>query len=111
MELRARTVGGFPAGDEVSEIGVVYDLMVRPWWHGDAACRKAPANVTWFPAAEGIAPMTRSICGGCPVSEPCLTWALGQGPTLAGIWGGTSSRQRKRMLRATRLGVAGETVP
>jgi len=31
------------------------------------------------------------------VRDECLTWALDQGPTLHGIWGGTSERKRQRL--------------
>ena len=27
----------------------------------------------------------------------CLAWALDQGPTLVGIWGGTTQRERKAL--------------
>ena len=42
--------------------------------------------------------MAKLICRGCPVSATCLNWALagGQG---AGIWGGLTEDERRRLPR------------
>ena len=39
-----------------------------------------------------------TICRGCPVSAECLEWAL-ETRVRYGIWGGTTERERRRMLR------------
>jgi WhiB family redox-sensing transcriptional regulator len=41
----------------------------------------------------------RAVCDGCPVHSDCRAFALSQPDTLAGIWAGTSQRQRKRIRR------------
>ena len=37
----------------------------------------------------------RVICRKCSVAEDCLAWAMQQGPTLEGTWGGTSWSDRR----------------
>ena len=41
----------------------------------------------------------KAVCTGCPVLEQCRTYALAR-PTLSGIWGGTSDRERQALRRA-----------
>jgi WhiB family redox-sensing transcriptional regulator len=72
-------------------------------WSGRAACKKeCDAGRAdpgwWFPnRGESNAPeaeAAKQICRSCPVQFDCLRWA-----TLhreAGIWGGTSERERTR---------------
>lgn len=83
--------------------GPSLDAHRWPAWHRDAACREHP-EVTWFPElGESTAP-AKAVCHTCLVQEECLAWALAQEPTLAGVWGGTSAIERRRMLRARRSG-------
>ncbi len=71
----------------------------RPAWHADALCREHP-EVSWF--AERGEPMgpAKDICARCLVLAECTAWALDQDQSLAGIWGGTTAPQRKRMREA-----------
>lgn len=41
----------------------------------------------------------KSVCALCPVRSECLLYAM-ERPSLVGVWGGTSSRDRGRMRRA-----------
>ena len=41
----------------------------------------------------------KAICGRCPVIEPCAAYAMAD-PTLEGVWGGMTDRERKRMRAA-----------
>lgn len=66
----------------------------RPWWHRHGACRRAPLDATWFPDRGENAVAAKAICAGCPVLEPCREWALSQGATLDGVWGGLSRAER-----------------
>lgn len=69
-------------------------LANRPAWHDQAACRGHVQPDLWFPRlGEDVRP-AKAICAECPAAGPCLEWALGQGPELQGIWGGTSAAAR-----------------
>lgn len=38
----------------------------------------------------------RAICDDCPVRQACLDFAMAD-PSLKGVWGGTTDRDRKRL--------------
>lgn len=79
-----------------------------PEWHRDAACAEYPEHGDWwFPERGASTDAARAICQRCLVQSECLGFALDEPLTLAGIWGGTSERERKR-LRAG--GITGELV-
>ncbi len=71
-------------------------------WHLRGACRGLEASI-FYPdpdAAEDVA-RALAVCAGCEVREACLAHALGRRePT--GIWGGTTERERRRVLRRRR---------
>jgi WhiB family redox-sensing transcriptional regulator len=46
--------------------------------------------------------VAQRICAECPVSEPCLEYAL-EHHIDHGVWGGASERERRRILRRRRL--------
>ena len=82
-------------GDECSEIGDLLELIRRrPAWHADAACREAPAEVSWFIERGEDPRPAKAVCQRCLVADECRTWALDQGPELQGIWAGLTSRDR-----------------
>ena len=74
----------------------------RSDWRCQAACRDADAELFFpdddFRSARVQVKMAKLICRGCPVSATCLNWALagGQG---AGIWGGLTEDERRRLPR------------
>jgi WhiB family redox-sensing transcriptional regulator len=49
--------------------------------------------------------VARKICQDCAVRGPCLEYAL-VNRIDHGVWGGTSERERRRILRQRRVGVA-----
>ncbi len=71
-------------------------------WHRRAACRGLDAAV-FYPATddEADAAPAKAICAGCPVREPCLEHALAA-REREGIWGGTTERERRRIVRQRR---------
>lgn len=88
------------------------DETDKGWWH-EAACRgRSPAE--YFPARKGskaaVAELQRR-CRTCPVQAQCLGGALAVNE-VAGVWGGTSGRGRKKLRAVLRqagvLGVTGE---
>jgi WhiB family redox-sensing transcriptional regulator len=79
----------------------------RHWhWLNEAACRDADPEL-FFPdgdirSVQAQVSTAKLICGGCPVSATCLSWALTSGQQ-AGIWGGLTEGERKRLQRRGRL--------
>ena len=72
-------------------------------WRDYAACRDVDPDL-FFPLGTSDACLlqieeAKRICRTCPVSAPCLQWALESGD--AGVWGGTTEDERRseRQLR------------
>lgn len=73
-------------------------------WEHEAACREYDTEL-WFPTSyispEGLAQsgLAITICSNCPVLRECLTTAIAREGNIsedrrAGIWGGTTPRER-----------------
>ena len=70
-------------------------------WMARGRCRDYDPAV-FFPN-DGIGvQIARRICDECAVKAQCLDYALGN-HVDHGVWGGTSERERRRILRAKRL--------
>jgi len=67
-------------------------------------CRLHPP-ATFFPSDGVGVDRARMICGTCPVTEPCLEYALDH-RIEHGVWGGHSERSRRRILKSRRIPVA-----
>lgn len=68
----------------------------RPW-AARAECRgEDPA--LFFPGPDDDTLAALSICARCPVRQECLEYAI-EARERFGIWGGTTERQRRRMVR------------
>jgi WhiB family transcriptional regulator, redox-sensing transcriptional regulator len=72
-------------------------------WRLQAACRDTDPDLffpvgTTGPALDQIA-TARAVCGGCPVQEPCLEFALMTNQD-SGIWGGLSEDERRKLRKA-----------
>jgi WhiB family redox-sensing transcriptional regulator len=72
------------------------DGLNETWWVEEAACRGSKAN--FFPVPGDPPTEAFKICSECPVRVPCLVYAIKR-PSLKGIWGGASERQRVRIRR------------
>jgi WhiB family redox-sensing transcriptional regulator len=70
-------------------------------WMAAGNCRNYPPAV-FFPSDGVGVDRARRICATCPVSATCLEYAL-ENRIDHGVWGGTSERQRRRILKARRL--------
>ena len=71
-------------------------------WRHRAACRDVDPEL-FFPIGNtGPALMqieeAKQVCHACPVSDPCLKWALDSGQD-AGVWGGLSEDERRALKR------------
>lgn len=90
-----------PNRNQPGGAALLFELLAggRPAWQADAACREHP-EVTWFSTHSSHQREAKEICGSCLVLEECRSWALSQGPTLVGVWGGLSTRERRRQRAA-----------
>ena len=72
-------------------------------WMDNGICREhLPA--TFFPSDGVGVEVAKRICATCPVVDTCLEYALAN-HIDHGVWGGTSERQRRRILKARGLRV------
>jgi WhiB family redox-sensing transcriptional regulator len=72
-------------------------------WRDVAACRDTSPDLffpvgTTGPALEQIE-QAKAVCRQCPVSAPCLEFALVTNQD-SGVWGGTSEEERRKLRRA-----------
>ena len=66
-------------------------------WSALAACRGFDPAI-FFPGQDGNADPALRVCESCSVREECLEYAI-QTRQRYGVWGGTTERQRRRILR------------
>lgn len=76
--------------------GIMPDESEQPW-ATRAACRGFDSAI-FFPGQDGNAEPALRVCESCPVEEDCLQYAL-ETRQRYGVWGGTTERQRRRILR------------
>ena len=77
------------------------ELVTRPAWHRQAACRGRGTGA-FFPSPGDSLTAARAVCASCPVRSECLADAVAD-PGLQGFWGGTSERDRRHIRRELRL--------
>jgi WhiB family redox-sensing transcriptional regulator len=66
-------------------------------WMDKALCREVDYEM-FFPNGGGSSKNARKVCGKCTVKVQCLNYAL-TFPSMIGIWGGTTEKQRRIMKR------------
>ena len=69
------------------------------WWDL-GACRGLEAAI-FYPDDEQEAQSAKAVCDGCTVQSTCLDHAL-TFREKAGVWGGATERDRRRILRQRR---------
>jgi WhiB family redox-sensing transcriptional regulator len=69
-------------------------------WRQRGACRGLEPDV-FYPPTDDEADAAKAVCAECPVREPCLEFALST-REAEGVWGGTTARERRRILRQRR---------
>ena len=89
------------AGDHRPVASIPVPHAERSGWMLRGACRTEDPEL-FFPisaAGPGLAQVSsaKAVCGRCPVRANCLSYALITRPD--GIWGGTTPRERERILR------------
>ncbi|HEX3540699.1 MAG TPA: WhiB family transcriptional regulator [Acidimicrobiales bacterium] len=81
--------------------------MAEGWeddrWRDHAACRSTSAEL-FFPAGRNSDTMAaikaaKSVCRSCEARPACLAYALETNQD-AGVWGGTSEDERRKLRRA-----------
>lgn len=68
-------------------------------WRLRAACAGTDTDA-FFPERGADISAAIAVCRGCRVLAPCLAYALDN--DVVGVWGGTSARERVRILRRQR---------
>jgi WhiB family redox-sensing transcriptional regulator len=84
---------GQNAGDTVVSVKEIV-------WRELGACRGLEAAM-FYPDDDDLALEAKAVCAGCDVRIACLEHAL-QAREKAGIWGGATERERRRMIRQRR---------
>jgi WhiB family redox-sensing transcriptional regulator len=76
--------------------------MSATTWRKRAACRGLNVEI-FYPDPDDDADATegKAICSECPVRQACLEHALAD-REREGIWGGTTERERRRIVRQRR---------
>ena len=71
-------------------------------WRKHAACRGLDVEV-FYPVSDEEADTAEAklVCAQCPVRQACLEHALAA-REREGIWGGTTERERRRLVRQRR---------
>lgn len=67
-------------------------------WAVDAMCKDMDTNIFYDPEQ---APVLRAVCGGCPVRNECLDYAVRN--LEYGFWGGTTATERASLRRARKI--------
>jgi WhiB family redox-sensing transcriptional regulator len=80
------------------------DEVAVSGWMTEGLCRDLAPGV-FFPSDGVGVDRARRICNDCPVKAPCLEYAL-ENRIDHGVWGATSERERRRILRSRRIGLA-----
>ncbi|MFJ7947976.1 WhiB family transcriptional regulator [Streptomyces sp. NPDC096354] len=74
-------------------------------WRMQAACRGEDPDLFFPIGSTGPALVqteeAKAVCGGCPVRERCLEWAMEHGQD-SGVWGGLGEAERRALKRRTR---------
>lgn len=75
----------------------VLSIADQPEWMERAGCQGSDGEA-FFPEKGGSTYYAKLICSRCEVKPECRAFAL-ETRQPAGIWGGLSERQRRKLLR------------
>lgn len=67
-------------------------------WMAKGNCAEKPPSL-FFPSDGVGVEVAKRVCVDCPVRSQCLEYAL-DNRIDHGVWGGTSERERRRLLKA-----------
>jgi WhiB family transcriptional regulator, redox-sensing transcriptional regulator len=75
----------------------------RTNWRDHAACSSVDPDLFFPVSASGASLIdiqaAKRVCQRCPVTTPCLRWALDH-EQVSGVWGGTTEEERRALRRA-----------
>jgi hypothetical protein len=100
-----------PHPERTHPLAELLEPLPHETWMDDAACATAAMADAWFPGSGRTSPNSDTayalhLCQHvCPVRIECLNYALSeleQGTELLGIWGGTTARERRSLLKSKR---------
>ncbi len=74
------------------------EIMCRPQWHRWAACRGQGPDQFISGSVGASYAQAKEQCASCEVRAECLDAALAD-ESLAGVWGGTTTKERVRLRR------------
>ena len=78
------------------------EVPMRDRWRHDASCRSVDPDLFFPVGTTGMAveqiESAKAVCDECPVSGPCLEFALSTNQD-SGVWGGTSEEERRTLRR------------
>src|SRR5437762_1204407 len=95
------------AAQEGRDLDPLAELLHRPAWMADAACRERPEIEFRSDDDDGMAARAKAVCGRCLVREDCLAWALAHDePT--GVWGSLTRQERTGRDPSTAEGISAE---
>lgn len=85
----------FGSGSPECPAGPTSDLS----WYRHAACAGADPDLFFADSRREprLVAQAKTFCGGCLAATHCLAYALEHG--MDGVWGGTTTRERRRMRR------------
>lgn len=93
------------SGSEISEqIGLSgrqtsrMDQVLDTEWMAQGNCADKPPSL-FFPSDGVGVEVAKRVCADCPMKATCLEYALSN-RIDHGVWGGTSERERRRILKA-----------
>ena len=75
-------------------------MQMETEWMSRGNCREEPPAL-FVPSDGSGVEVAKQLCASCPVKAPCLEYAL-RNRIDHGVWGGTSERERRRILAQRR---------
>jgi WhiB family redox-sensing transcriptional regulator len=73
-------------------------------WMDAGLCAQSDPEA-WFPEMGAPNKFAKRICGRCPVRDECAAYAIAD-PSLVGVWGGLSERERQAVRASRQTAVA-----
>ncbi|MEI2699479.1 MAG: WhiB family transcriptional regulator [Microthrixaceae bacterium] len=74
------------------------DQVLDTEWMAQGNCADKPPSL-FFPSDGVGVEVAKRVCADCPMKAMCLEYALSN-RIDHGVWGGTSERERRRILKA-----------
>ncbi len=74
------------------------DAELDTEWMAQGNCADKPPSL-FFPSDGVGVEVAKRVCSDCPMQAQCLDYAL-DNRIDHGVWGGTSERERRRILKA-----------